>query len=469
MPRKNQLRVLELFCMALFLITFVSQSSPLYPLNTWDDANCLLTVGRAMRAGTVLYKEIYEQKGPMLYLIHALAAFISDRSFFGVYLFEIAACFLTLLAAYRVCARKGHTPIMPVAFFGAITYASFSFSRGDSAEEFCLPCLMALLMLADDPATVSGDTVSFWRLFLMGLLSGIIGTIKFTILGVSIGICLYIAFRLLPRHPIKLIKAAGSFLVGMLIPVIAWLCYFASKDALQDFYTAYIHNNIFLYAGDHGTLRDSLSMILGNWIWLFLLIPAVAGAVSERNMAILFPLLVQGAVLILGGRMWFYTLLVLTPFAVFGLRSLLPLSGNLLRPKWVQAAASLIALLLAAWFTPNASMRFVPVRDTAQGRLCAEMEQGASFLQYSHLDDGLYLLLDTLPQEKFFVSLNVEYPKMHEELNRYLDEGIPQYVLITWRMLPERFDKYSQIDYANSYDVFTKTTKDFFLYERVDQ
>jgi hypothetical protein len=126
------------------------------------------------------------------------------------------------------------------------------------------------------------------------------------------------------------------------------------------------------------------------------------------------------------------------------------------------------ALILAALLTPNASMRFIPIENTAQGKLCAKIEKGASFLQYSHLDDGMYLLLDTLPQEKFFVTLNVDYPEMHDELNRYLEEGIPQYVLITWRMLPERFDRYRQIDYANSYDVFTKTTKDFFLYRRID-
>ena len=92
MEKQKYGTALILLCVALFLITFCSQSSPLYPLNTWDDANCLLTVGRAMHSGATLYKDIYEQKGPTLYALHALAAAVSDTSFFGVYLLEILAC-----------------------------------------------------------------------------------------------------------------------------------------------------------------------------------------------------------------------------------------------------------------------------------------------------------------------------------------------------------------------------------------
>ena len=40
------------------LLALCSQCSPLYPINVWGDANCLLTVGRVMRAGGVVYRDI---------------------------------------------------------------------------------------------------------------------------------------------------------------------------------------------------------------------------------------------------------------------------------------------------------------------------------------------------------------------------------------------------------------------------
>ena len=40
--------------LAALMLLFASQCSPLYPINVWDDANCLLTVGRVMKRGGVL-------------------------------------------------------------------------------------------------------------------------------------------------------------------------------------------------------------------------------------------------------------------------------------------------------------------------------------------------------------------------------------------------------------------------------
>ena len=133
--------------MAAVMLLFASQSSPLYPINEWADANCLLTVGRVMRAGGVVYRDIYEQKGPLLYLIHALAACLSDTSFWGVYIMEALAMTVALYAAYRLMRLRAGMgfSLGAAAFFGAAFASCTAFIRGDSAEEFCLPLLTAAL------------------------------------------------------------------------------------------------------------------------------------------------------------------------------------------------------------------------------------------------------------------------------------------------------------------------------------
>mgnify|MGYP001729732097 FL=1 len=40
--------------------------------------------------GSVLYRDIYEQKGPLLYFVHGLAGLVSETNFIGVYLVEVA-------------------------------------------------------------------------------------------------------------------------------------------------------------------------------------------------------------------------------------------------------------------------------------------------------------------------------------------------------------------------------------------
>ena len=117
--RNIALAVCAVFAALILLLT--SQSSPLYPINLWGDANCLFTVGRVMKDGGVLYRDIYEQKGPLLYLSHALAACLSDTSFWGVYIMEALAMTVALYAAYRLMRLRAGMgfSLGAAAFFGA--------------------------------------------------------------------------------------------------------------------------------------------------------------------------------------------------------------------------------------------------------------------------------------------------------------------------------------------------------------
>lgn len=449
--------VLLLFLAAVFLVSFCSQSSPLYPLNIWDDANCLLTVGRAMKSGAVLYRDIYEQKGPTLYLIHMLAACIQDSSFFGVYLFEILALFLDLLLAFRILydRRSEVYSLFGAILFGALVVSSATFSRGDSAEEFCLPCIMGLLYLGEK--TGEKKTVPIW----MGILSGIIGTIKYTMLAIPLGLCVY-RITLNHRRPRRLVRFFLWFLLGMLLPFLAWGIYFAVNGALVDAYKAYIFNNIFLYAGERTDLLELLSILKRNlpWIWL---LGISAYRIFVDRVAYDHSLYLQFLVLIFGGRMWPYTWLALMPFLVFGIDWLLSfIDGK--RLLWLPGMAA--AMALAAILTPNAFLRGQPREELAQSQIAAHIPADASFLQYSHLDDGVYLLSGTLPEEKYFVRLNVQSQEMLDAMDFALTIGKPEYVLITWRMLPEQFDRYELIAYATGYDDLNRKNKDFFLYRR---
>ena len=132
------------------LLLLCSQCSPLFPINVWGDANCLMTVGRVMREGGVIYRDIYEQKGPTLYLIHAIAACISDTSFLGVYVLEVVSFSAVLYLACRMAMRRrrAFAAYADAVLVGACLLAGSAFSRGDSAEEFCLPFLMGALALA---------------------------------------------------------------------------------------------------------------------------------------------------------------------------------------------------------------------------------------------------------------------------------------------------------------------------------
>ena len=92
---------LILFLTAVGAMLLCTKSSPLYPINDWLDANAFFTVGKGMFNGMVPYRDLYDHKGPILYVLHGIAWMISNKDFFGVWILEIIACYFLLLYSYK--------------------------------------------------------------------------------------------------------------------------------------------------------------------------------------------------------------------------------------------------------------------------------------------------------------------------------------------------------------------------------
>lgn len=92
---------LILLCFAFFTLLFFTKSSPLFYLNDWVDSNAYFTVGKGIIHGLIPYRDLFEQKGPLLYFIHAGAYLIERKNFTGVYVFQSIGLFISLLFAYK--------------------------------------------------------------------------------------------------------------------------------------------------------------------------------------------------------------------------------------------------------------------------------------------------------------------------------------------------------------------------------
>ena len=79
--------LLALLCATLALLIATS-SSPLYAANFWTDTNIYFTIGRGMTRGLLPYRDLFDHKGPLLFMLYALGAAISDTSFIGVFILE---------------------------------------------------------------------------------------------------------------------------------------------------------------------------------------------------------------------------------------------------------------------------------------------------------------------------------------------------------------------------------------------
>ncbi|MDD6362424.1 MAG: hypothetical protein PUG18_04085, partial [Lachnospiraceae bacterium] len=122
---RNQIALLFYFALISFaVLLFATRSSFLYPMNNWDDSNSYFTMGKSMFRGIMIYRDIFDQKGPYLYLIYGLASLISRTTFTGVFLFEILFGILDLAGFYRILRLqlRKRTALILLPFLFAVTF-----------------------------------------------------------------------------------------------------------------------------------------------------------------------------------------------------------------------------------------------------------------------------------------------------------------------------------------------------------
>lgn len=239
---------------ALAIITVCSRSSFLYAFNLWDDANSYFTVGKCIFRGFVPYRDLFDQKGPMLYFIYGFASLISSTTFIGVYVAEVVAACMSLLAVYRIYRLFLKTEIMPyiaVPLTGAVIYSSWNFWWGGSAEEFLFPFIMwGMYLTLHHFRNRYPEPMDYKTVLIGGLLAGCVFNIKFSSLGFFFGWMAYVFFADIigGRVVKKAIISCFVFLGGMGVATIPWIIYFGANGAIYDWLHVYIYKNVFEYS-----------------------------------------------------------------------------------------------------------------------------------------------------------------------------------------------------------------------------
>lgn len=463
-----------LFCgiTAALLLTICTKSSFLYPLNDWVDANIYFTMGKGMMRGRVLYRDIYDHKGPLLYFIHGIASLISYRSFFGVYLIEIISFTAFLAGVWKLgelyCKKQ---TIWMIPVMGALILASDSFCHGDSAEELCLPLLMwSLYVSVRYFKEEYPEPMGYGTLFANGILAGCILWIKYTMLGFHFAWMMMIFVSCILRRDYKRsIVSCFVFLGGMLATAVPWLIYFGVNGALWDLWKGYVYDNVFLYGNSNpagvfqvikSLVKNVLDAFVANWKFSPFIVGGMlwfwgSGKQSLLEKVNLLALAVFTALGVCWGVVQWqpYYALVFSVFSVFGAVALL----QALQRVWPgkrEASGMSFAVLLAAgmifcYLTGNYTEQIGTDRESlVQYQFAAYVEEteNASILNYGFLDGGFYTACGITPQFTFFTTANIMLPELYGEQEDIVQNGKVDYVITRgFELKDEQLNHYEEL------------------------
>ena len=466
-------------CTAIAAVSVCSLCSPLYPFNNWVDANCFFTVGKSILHGIVPYRDIYEQKGPLLYALYALAYPVSHRSFFGVWLLEIISGAFFLALAYRtfflIAGRKSPPALLLTA---AICYTVPAFLKGGSAEEFCLPLIMAGLFYGVRSLKLKRELNNREGL-VIGLTAGAVFWIKYSMLGFYIGFVLFLAVQMIRRNGAgRLVKLLGAMLLGACLVSLPVLLYFAWNHALGDLWQTYFYNNIFVYGKSSsffttvkGLLSGGASMMTFNDATLLLVLFSILTLLWEKKKAsAAFVTLSFGfafGMIYAGGINLKYYSLILCVFVPVGVAQLWKLADRLkcsLSVKPLMRILSVILFAAALFGTENRGMLTVHRAEMPQFIFAETMQdrEDVSLFNYGALDIGLFTTADLFPSTRYFCMLNLPSEEMVTEMERYMADGVTDYIVS--RGLEVNSPHYRLIRTAEFPDEGTVYT--YYLYER---
>lgn len=480
-------RCLLIYCFltAALVLLFCSKSSPLYPMNDWVDVQCFMTLGKGMLNGLVPYVDLYEQKGPVLYFIYAIVSVFSQKSMFGQYLLEIVTFGLFLyfsakLAEIYLGKSKFLYPI--AAVLAAVVATTRSFCHGGSVEQMCL-FLFVYGLYSVLKACHENRPLTFREALTNGIFAGCALWIKYTMLGFYLGLALFVLIWYIGwvRDWKRLLAVIGQFLLGIAAVTLVVFAYFLCVGGLEELFTCYFYNNIFLYPSEsdvpkltqiwesfNSAMQYNKVFPIFLYIGLGWLLIRAHKCIRDLTAAVLtFAGLVIGTYM---GAGYVYYALVFSAFTVFGLTgiawvlqkikaetvlNMLPGANRILSRTLIAT----ILLLCSVWAFQKSDNTYLMAYDREElpqyqfAEIINETEN-PTLLNFGFLDGGFYYAADILPTCPFFCTFNVNAPGMWQTQYDYINSGKIDYV-ITRRYRLEQYhvdsSNYELVDTANLY------------------
>lgn len=466
------------------VLLICSKNSFLYPLNDWVDVNCFFTVGRGITHGMVPYLDLYDQKGPLLYYVYALAALISENSFLGAFVIEVLLFAVFLFFSGRIAETLSDRPVsfwLTAAGLGIGIPLSPAFSHGGSAEEFFLPVFAASLWIVLKTMHDRRDLNRTQGILLGAAAAAALWT-KYTFCGLYAGMAAAILIRYIADHRIReLPRLIFRALTGAAALSAAVLLWYWIRGGLSALWNAYFIDNLTQYSQNirGGNYADPLPNLLNNLSWSVPMFLGFAGLLLRirKEWRELTVLLLSAAALFfftyLSGRKYPYYAMVMACFAPAGYGILFrAVPESIAERKWfVRSAAALAAVIallspLAAYrWSRNVYLMSISEESTPQYRFARIIRQSEdrSLLNYGFLDGGYYLAAESLPVTRFFCTLNNDLPEMNEELRSAISEGKTAFIVTRGREL-KNAGNYRLIDSCSM--IFEGREWKYYLYER---
>lgn len=460
----------------LILMLFCTKSSPIYIFNDWFDANAYMTMGKGLVNGKVLYRDLFDHKGPFLYFLYAIGYLINHTGFTGVFIIQLISMYLVSVFSFKTAEMYTKSPILSAAAglivpMAVLTNKVYAYGRdygGGSPDEFVAPLFVIsmylMVKLLKDRKCGEKDGS---KLFLLGFSGALIFLLKFNFFVFTVGLMLPLFAVLVFEDIKKFFIYVLNTVAGFVLPFIPYGIYALATGSVKDFIDVYIVFNL-TYAGESDAPMFGIPLALQNvweYIWklfaardyfvLTVLVMSLVGMIylivkdkKNRLLHASFLISFMFTVTILGKKLMIYSLVPLMAFSLIGYVALCyALSESKIefkRPVRRGTALFLAALTLFFSIINNnlvmGDLNRFKKTDEPAVTLCqdeiakvilSDRKENQTLLLVLALDAGFYTRSGIVPVSKYFYRPNIsfsEYSDVYEGQYEDVMNGVNCYV-----------------------------------------
>ena len=241
------------FCNSLF-----ATANPFQTNNIGYDSGVFQYIGKVILNGGMPYRDAFDHKGPLIYLINALGIFINKK--FGVWILELIAIFITFYLAYRITLLIGGTRLIGCVVVFLSVGVLVSFEIGNLTEEYAMPFISGALYIFI--LFYKNGSIKAYQAILCGLCLGAVCLLRINMIGLWIVFCIGIVFYLIKnKQAVRIIKYGLQFFAGFLMIVLPIMIWLYANNSFEPFVEDYFLFN-FVYTSNStysATIDNKLS------------------------------------------------------------------------------------------------------------------------------------------------------------------------------------------------------------------
>ncbi len=258
---------LSLLLAVCFALVYYAFTTPLGPSIGSDNA-IYMTMGTAMAQGYAPYTEIFDHKGPLLFILQAIPQLLSGGySTFAIFVQQVVFLFVCLRLLAGISRELGAPELLAQLVY--LTVIALNVGGGNLTEEytavFTLAGILIILHTFKDGLPETG-TGLFARALVLGAMNMLCFLTRANNVLVLCAMTLALAvWMLLAKRMDLLVRCMSGFVLGMAaaaLPVLVWL---AAHGALaESVYGSILHNMMYAQTGGGSRLHMLLETDYGH-------------------------------------------------------------------------------------------------------------------------------------------------------------------------------------------------------------